>query len=77
LPASGGRVVADLLAARPRLMFGESRAMALSDQDREEDPPITKSDLELAAWLEEVNGQLEVLSLFLRSPLGPITRKVQ
>lgn len=51
--------------------------MALSDQDREEDPPITKSDLELAAWLEEVNGQLEVLSLFLRSPLGPITRKVQ
>ena len=51
-----------LLVARPRLVFGESRAMTLSDQDREEDPAITKSDRELAAWLGEVNGQLQVLS---------------
>jgi hypothetical protein len=71
------RIVADLLAARARLMFEERRGMALSGQDQEDDPPITKSDLELASWLGQVKGELEALSFFLRQPVAPITLEDQ
>lgn len=67
------RIVADLLAARARLMFEERRAMALSNGDKEKDPPLNEGDLELATWLGQVKGELEVLSFFFRQPVAPIT----
>lgn len=66
------RIVADLLAARARLMFEERRAMALSNEDKENDPP-PPSELEVATWLGQVKGELEVLSFFFRQPVAPIT----
>ncbi|QLF71670.1 hypothetical protein FE840_018665 (plasmid) [Peteryoungia desertarenae] len=70
------RIVADLLAARARLMFEERRAMALSNEDKENDPP-PPSELELATWLGQVKGELEVLSFFFRQPVAPITLEDQ
>lgn len=70
------RIVADLLAARARLMFEERRAMALSNEDKENDPPVP-SELELATWLGQVKGELEVLSFFFRQPVAPITLEDQ
>lgn len=66
------RIVADLLAARARLMFEERRAMALSNEDKENDPP-PPSELEVATWLGQVKGELDVLSFFFRQPVAPIT----
>ncbi|MCZ8352545.1 MAG: hypothetical protein O9352_21820 [Rhizobium sp.] len=71
------RIVADLLAARARLMFEERRAMALSNADKEKDSPLNEGDLELATWLGQVKGELEVLSFFFRQPVAPITLEDQ
>lgn len=70
------RIVADLLTARARLMFEERRAMALSNEDKENDPP-PPSELEVATWLGQVKGELEVLSFFFRQPVAPITLEDQ
>lgn len=71
------RIVADLLAARARLMFEERRAMALSTEDKKKDSPLNEGDLELATWLGQVKGELDVLSFFFRQPVAPITLEDQ
>lgn len=71
------RIVADLLAARARLMFEEWRASKLAKSDCEKEPTITELDLERVAMLCEIKGQLEAVAFFLRQPIAPITLEEQ
>jgi hypothetical protein len=71
------RIVADLLAARARLMFEEWRASKLAKPDCDNDPTITELDLERVAMLGEIKGQLEAVAFFLRQPVAPITLEQQ
>jgi len=57
-------------------MFEERRATAFSNEDKENDPP-PPSELEVATWLGQVKGELEVLSFFFRQPVAPITLEDQ
>ncbi|MGQ3076589.1 MULTISPECIES: hypothetical protein [Rhizobium/Agrobacterium group] len=69
--------MADLLAARARLMFEEWRASKLTKSDCDKEPTITELDLERVAMLGEIKGQLEAVAFFLRQPVAPITLEEQ